>query len=429
MFISKHVTFIGIFLSLLLHVNSEYAGGAAHSSVIHLDEESFPQAIKDPANPLWFLKFYAPWCGHCKKMTAVLEKVAPALEGKLAIGKIDCTVHKGLCNQYKVRGFPTLKYALDGHVDEYPGGRDEKSIVSFATKMSSPSLIPVGSYEDVMEYAESKTADGIVFLGYDSASTKDTPTSLYQIFSQIARKNQAVGHFMWLEPEDPESIKLSAFVKRIEPGIAVRHLENVESLTVETLQEWFSAQNVPVVATIGPSNFQKISQKGRPLAITVADTENEEQFKTVKDHMIDYITKTGDEKYYYGIMDGKKYGKFLSQFKVEQAHIPQFLILDNPTKTFWQNETYGNLFDFMKAVESGDISSEQVTPSAAEGFLAKLEFMFMHFFPYSLIVLFAFVAGFVYLLIPPEDDYDMYNEMVVEDKSKGQEENESKKEK
>ena len=83
----------------------------------------------------------------------------------------------------------------------------------------------------------------------------------------------------------------------------------------------------------------------------------------------------------------------------------------------------------MKAVESGDIPSEQVTPSAAEGFLAKLEFMFMHFFPYSLIVLFAFVAGFVYLLIPPEDDYDMYNEMVVEDKSKGQEENESKKEK
>lgn len=64
-----YLPFIGttIMMAWLLsqqEVKSEYvggAGGAAHSTVIDLDGESFSQAIKDPANPLWLLKFYAPW--------------------------------------------------------------------------------------------------------------------------------------------------------------------------------------------------------------------------------------------------------------------------------------------------------------------------------------------------------------------------------
>ena len=354
-------------------------------------------------------------CGHCKKMAPVLDKVAPELQGKLAIGKIDCTIHKSLCNEYKVRGYPTLKYALDGEINDYPGSRDEKSIISFATKMSSPALTPVGSYEDVMEYAKTKTAEGVLFLGYDPASTKDEPTSFYQVFSQVARKNQASGYFLWLDPADEDSVKSPAFVKRIEPDVIVRHLENVETLTVESLSEWYSTQNVPMVANLGPSNFQKIGNKGRPLAISVADVGNEEQVKSIKDHMLDYITKTGNENYYYGIMDGKKFSKFLEQFNVLQEHTPQFLVLDVPTKTYWQNETYGNLFHFMKAVDNGEITSAVVSRSSAQGLLNKLEFMFLHYFPYSLIVLLLFVVGFVFLLIPPAENFTTIDDLEGEE--------------
>lgn len=360
-------------------------------------------------------------------MAPVLDKIAPELQGKLAIGKIDCTVHKSLCNEYKVRGYPTLKYALDGDIEDYPGSRDEKSIINFAMKMSSPPLIPVGSYEDVMEYAKTKTSDGVVFLGYDpafSTTTKDeeepsTSSSLYQVFSQVARKKQASGYFLWLDPVDVDSVKSSsAFVKRIEPDVIVRSIENVDTLTVESLSEWYSAQNVPMVATLGPSNFQKIGNKGRPLAISVADVENEEQVKSIKEHMLDYITKTGNENYYYGIMDGKKFSKFLEQFNVQQEHTPQFLVLNVPTKTYWQNETYGNLFDFMKAIDNGEITSAVASRSAAQGLLNKLEFMFLHYFPYSMIVLLLFVAGFVFLLIPPAENFTTIDELEGEEEEK-----------
>jgi hypothetical protein len=338
----------------------------------------------------------------------VLDRVAPKLKGQMAIGKIDCTLHKGLCNEFKVKGFPTLKYSIDGDVNDYPSGRDEASIAGFASKMSAPSLVTVSSYEDAMEYAKAQTEEGVIFLGFDPSNSQDSPSGFYQVFSAVARKKQASGYFLWLEPSDPESIKSPAIVKRIETDVKVRYLDDVESLTAESLTEWFNEQNLPLVSMLGPNNFQKIGRKGRPLTISIANTEDAEQVKALKDHMLNYITSTENDKYYYGIIDGKKFNRFLEQFNVKEEHVPQFLALDVPTKTFWQNETYTNLFEFIKAIEDGELASEKVSRSGGNGILAKVEHLFLHYFPYTLGILLMAVFGFVWLLVPAyeESPYD-----------------------
>lgn len=75
-----------------------------------------------------FISFFYR-CGHCKSLAPVLDKVAPHLAGKMAIGKIDCTVEKSLCKKFNVRGYPTLKYYRDGTFEDYPLGRDADSIM------------------------------------------------------------------------------------------------------------------------------------------------------------------------------------------------------------------------------------------------------------------------------------------------------------
>jgi len=294
-------------------------------------------------------------------------------------------------------------------------GRDQASLVKFATKMSAPPLQIVASYDEALEYAKTETEEGVIFLGYDPASKSgESPSDFHQVYSTVARRKQASGHFLWLEPADPESIKTPAIVKRIEPDVKVRFLEDVESLTVETLTDWVNGQNLPLVNILGPSNFQKISKMGRPLAFAIADTEDAEQMKALKEHMLNYVTTSENEKYYYGIMDGKKFIRFLEQFNVEEQHIPQFLVLDGPTKTFWQNETYSNIFDFIKAIDDGEIQSAVASRSSKKGILGKFEHYFILYFPYSLVVILLIVFAFVWMLVPAYEE-DPYSQSALEE--------------
>lgn len=77
--------------------------GKPHSSVQILGQNNLHQAIQDPANGLWLLKFYAPWCGHCKRLAPILEQVAVETSGTLAIGKIDCDQEKELCREFGIK--------------------------------------------------------------------------------------------------------------------------------------------------------------------------------------------------------------------------------------------------------------------------------------------------------------------------------------
>jgi len=93
--------------------------------------EHLTQASTGATTGDWFIKFYAPWCGHCKRMSPAWDETAARLAGEVNVAKVDVTANKNLGTRFDVKGFPTLLYIRQGKVYKYKGKRDADSLVSF----------------------------------------------------------------------------------------------------------------------------------------------------------------------------------------------------------------------------------------------------------------------------------------------------------
>jgi thiol-disulfide isomerase/thioredoxin len=88
-------------------------GGAAAQEEIK-SASAFSDALAEGKTV--FAKFYAPWCGHCKRLAPTWTDLAKAYEGhdKVKIIKVDCTVQKDICANEGVRGYPVRCGAVLG---------------------------------------------------------------------------------------------------------------------------------------------------------------------------------------------------------------------------------------------------------------------------------------------------------------------------
>lgn len=74
----------------------------------------FQEIIKSQKPVL--VDFYATWCGPCKMMSPILEKVKAALGDSVSVIKIDVDKNPNVAAQYQVRGVPTLIIFKEGHI-------------------------------------------------------------------------------------------------------------------------------------------------------------------------------------------------------------------------------------------------------------------------------------------------------------------------
>lgn len=107
---------------------------APQSEVVVLSPENFDSVVLDESKDV-LVEFYAPWCGHCKNLAPIYEKVATAykLEKDVVIANVDADKYKDLAEKYGVGGFPTLKFfpKTNKAGEDYDGGRDLDDFVAF----------------------------------------------------------------------------------------------------------------------------------------------------------------------------------------------------------------------------------------------------------------------------------------------------------
>uniref|UniRef100_A0A3Q3EI53 Protein disulfide-isomerase n=1 Tax=Labrus bergylta TaxID=56723 RepID=A0A3Q3EI53_9LABR len=140
---------------------------------------------------LALVEFFAPWCGHCKRLAPEYEVAATRLKGMVALAKVDCTVNSNICSKYGVSGYPTLKLFRDGEESgPYDGPRTADGIVSLLKKQAGPASVELKAEADLLKFIESPDAGVVGFFADD----KSTAHAEFQKAANALRDNYRFGH-------------------------------------------------------------------------------------------------------------------------------------------------------------------------------------------------------------------------------------------
>jgi len=113
--------------------NDSGRDGASPSEPVHVNgAEEFQDAVNDG---VVLVDFYADWCGPCKQLEPIVERIAAGTEATVA--KVDIDANQGLAAQYAVRSVPTLLLFADGEqVEQLVGLQQEGQLRSLIERYS-----------------------------------------------------------------------------------------------------------------------------------------------------------------------------------------------------------------------------------------------------------------------------------------------------
>jgi putative thioredoxin len=103
--------------------------------------------------------FWAEWCGPCKQLTPVLEKVVRAAKGKIKLAKMDIDKHPAIPGQMGIQSIPAVIAFVNGQpVDGFMGALPESQVMAFIERMTKGQI--GGEAKDLLKAADDALAAG-----------------------------------------------------------------------------------------------------------------------------------------------------------------------------------------------------------------------------------------------------------------------------
>lgn len=194
--------------------SSSSSSGASDGEVIVLTDADFDEKVMK-SNDAWFVEFYAPWCGHCKKLQPEWESMAKRISKDVKVAKVDATTESRLGSRFQIKGYPTIKYfpagkKSDSGVVDYSGAREVDAMSEWALNMKGVSTSAsqfLGQLHDPAIWsehcAEFKGLCVLAFLPHIYDSSKSERNNYIAILEEGVKKFKASPvNFLWVQGGD-----------------------------------------------------------------------------------------------------------------------------------------------------------------------------------------------------------------------------------
>lgn len=385
----------------LVAVCSFLVVASAGDSVIDYSALSVDDFKKElDSQDLILVKFYAPWCGHCKRLAPEYEEAATRLAGDdpaVPLAKVDCTNESGgkdICGSVDVQGYPTVKIFRNGQASEYDGGRDADSIVKKMRSLAGPASKKLESFEKLEKLY--KDAKNLLVVGL----FKNADDSLHKQFIETANQNRDLASFAHIFEDDAsdklakltsfakdKSVKISSIVlarpaiyrSKFEPDFLVYD-------SSDELKDWIQENSFGLVVPRSPSN----RDVPKPNVVVYYNVDYEKDPKGTnywRNRVLKIANKYKDQDVTFAISGINQFASELTEYGIDMSRIskdpsPAVVAKDKDGKKYAMSEKFsvdsfdkfvesfldGKLEPFMKSEEEPDNEGANVKVAVGKNF-------------------------------------------------------------
>nr|XP_003222269.1 PREDICTED: protein disulfide-isomerase A4 [Anolis carolinensis] len=286
-----------------------------------LTKENFDETVNEA--DIILVEFYAPWCGHCKRLAPEYEKAAKELRKHtppISLAKVDAIAETDLATRFGVSGYPTLKIFRKGKSYEYNGPREKYGIVDYMIEQAGPPSKQIQAIKQVQEFV--KDGDDVIIIGVFKGN-QDPAYQLYQDAANNLREDYKFYHtfskeissFLKVDPGNVVVMQPEKFQSKYEPKMHV--LDIKESTDTEEVKSHVVKHALPLVGHRKTANDAKKYNK-KPLVVVYYAVDFSFDYRVATQYWRNKVLEVAKDfpEYTFAVADEEDYSSELKDLEL-----------------------------------------------------------------------------------------------------------------
>ncbi|CAN6883457.1 unnamed protein product [Brassica oleracea] len=314
------ISFLALSISLSAASDDQFT---IDGTVLELTDSNFESAIS--TFDCVFVDFYAPWCGHCKRLNPELDAAAPILaklKQPIIIAKLNADKYTRLARKLEIDAFPTLMLYNHGVPMEYYGPRKADLLVRYLKKFVAPDVAVLESNSHAKDFVEDSGTSFPVFVGFGLNQS---------LISGLGRKYKKKAWFA-VAKDASEDVMVSYDFDKAPALVAQHPAYNEHSVFYGPFEDGFLEEFVkqnflPLILPINHDTLKLLKDDERKMVLTIVEDETHESMgKLIKALR---AAAHANRDLVFGYVGVEQFEEFADSFHADKkAKLPKIVVWD-----------------------------------------------------------------------------------------------------